>query len=260
MRPRQWPHLLRPGTSNQRDDRVVVPDVLGSPQQRDRLRQGQRLRRPAGLTLGYGTQRYHVALHLVPRHGPVHRPVEALIQLLKCSGTQRLGLVREPAVDIGRRELTYLPGAERRDDVGSAEVSALGDRRGRPSVEAEGEPIIDDLGHGEGVWPLSHAVRVFTHDLPELGPGLGLGLPTPGPDDPLACRGISDGERGNEALTPRIPMHSAVTATAAHTMHQSAPFLVSCSSSSTYSAIAACGMRRRRPWVTERSRLDRMSS
>src|SRR4051812_7139473 len=101
---------------------------------------------------------------------------------------------------------------------------------------------------------------VLANHLFELGPGGGLGLAAAATHDPLAGRGVADRDSGQEALALLVPVDAAFPAGAAATVahHQTAP--LSCSSSATYSATAAAGIRRARPCWTVRSRPERISS
>src|SRR5256885_922493 len=53
---------------------------------------------------------------------------------------------------------------------------------------------------------------MVAQDVPELGTGLGLGLAAAPADDPLARRGVADGDFGDVALPLRVPVDAALTA------------------------------------------------
>ena len=140
------------------------------------LSEGERLGRTARLPLRHRAQLDDVALHLVPRHGPLDGAVQARVKRLEGAGAEGLGLDGEPAVHILRAEVAELTGAKRWNDVLLTQERHCLDRAGVEARQAIRQPVrhhaLDRVvGRRDG-----EAVLVVPQHLLELLLRLGLGL------------------------------------------------------------------------------------
>jgi len=146
--PAQRPQLLGPSARQQRHHQVGVQPI--GPRLEEYvidLFRGEGLRPAPGLAGRNVSQLHNIPPHLVPRHRPLDRSVQAGPDLLHSSGAVGPGQSGKPLIDFQRRQVAQLPCPERWQHMLSTQVAILRDRRRRLPTQPVRQPVLDCKPH-----------------------------------------------------------------------------------------------------------------